>query len=67
MRWCVVVALLATGCAMGRVPVKTEKGVENVWYLMIGTKVKTDVITVDALPEFPQSLISIGALGASKN
>lgn len=61
--WIVASLLLTMGCAMGYIPITKEK---SGWYLMVGTKVKTDAITVDALPELPQSLISIGALGAAK-
>lgn len=63
MRWLSLLLIVCQGCAMGYVPITKD---ESRWYVMVGTKVKTEAITVDALPEVPQSLISIGALGAAK-
>jgi len=60
----VLLILLTAGCAFGYIPITKDK---SKFYLMVGTKVKTEAITVNSLPDVPQSLISIGALGSVQN
>ena len=52
----VLLFLMLSGCSFGRVPITADK---SVWYMMVGAKVKTDVITADAIPDVP-ALVSIG-------
>lgn len=65
MSWIVLagLCLMLLGCSAGYVPITKD---QSRWYILIGTKVKTEAMTVDALPDLPDSLISIGALGAVK-
>jgi len=51
------VLALCVGCAMGLVP--TSEG--RKWYLMVGNKVKTDVLEASSFSDIP-AIVSIGAL-----